>query len=405
MGILEGLFRKRTLPELASEADQLFDARKFGDAKLAYDRLEARAEKEQPELAQRARARSEECRDCIADARIDTALSFAQAGHLDLAREELRHALETAHGSEALSRVRAAQSALEQRDAVEQASDAPPELSDEEHLTLISGAWEPLQAQELEGYGEALSRALIAIEHGRGEEALAQLVPLLSTAKDASYLWLELARAQLLAGKPAPEVEASLRKFLARIGPEEGGTARLVAHRELARLCHERGERETAIAEFEACAEALEDDPRPLLDLGNYLRLIERPREAIEVLQMCGALFVDAPVEWPVMLELGLAYADAGENQHAVDALENVVQTLVSRGHHDLPPAGAVALAKLHEKAGNLARAADLYGALAKGEDHANHALYHREAARLLESLGLAEEAQRMRERAAALSG
>ena len=62
-----------------------------------------------------------------------------------------------------------------------------------------------------------------------------------------------------------------------------------------------------------------------------------------------------------------------------------------------------MALAKLHEQAGNLARAADLYGALARGEDHAQHALYHREAARLLDLLGLSEEAQRMRTRAAAL--
>lgn len=402
MGIIGGLFRRRPLPELVGEADALFEQRKFGDAKLAYDRLEARAEKEQPELAERARARSAECCDCIADARIAEAEVLARAGHLDLAREELKHALETARGEPAQARARAAHTALEQRDAVEQASEAPAELSDEEHLTLIAGAWEPLQAEELEGYGEPLTRALLALEKGEPERALADLQALIGKSPQASYLWLELARAQLPCGQQA-EAESSLRKFLARIGPEEGGSARVSAHRELARLSHERGDHEAAIAEFEACAEALEDDPRPLLDLGNYLRVIKRPREAIEVLQMCGALFGDAPVEWPVMLELGLACADAGEDQRAIDALENVVQTLVTRGHHDLPPAAAVALAKLHEQAGNLARAADLYGALARGEDHAQHALYHREAARLLEQLGLSEEAQRMRERAAAL--
>jgi len=323
-------------------------------------------------------------------------------GHLDLAREELKHAVETARGEPALVRARAAQTALEQRDAVEQASEPPPELSDEEHLTLIGGAWEPLQAEELEGYGDPLSRALLALEKGDGARALADLQALARRSEQASYLWLELARAQLVCGQHA-EAETSLRKFLSRIGPEEGGSARVSAHRELARLCHERGNHEAAIAEFEACAEALEDDPRPLLDLGNYLRIIKRPREAIEVLQMCGALFKDAPVEWPVMLELGLSCADAGESKRAIDALENVIQTLVARGHHDLPPPAAVALAKLHEEAGNLARAADLYGALAQGEDHAQHALYHREAARLLEQLGLSEEARRMRERAAAL--
>jgi tetratricopeptide (TPR) repeat protein len=402
MGILDGLFRKRTLPELVSEADALFAGRKFGDAKLAYDRLEARAEKEQPELAERARARSAESCDCISDARVAEAEQLARAGHLDLAREELKHATETARSEPALARARAALVALEQRDAVAHASEAPAELSDEEHLTLIAGAWEPLQAEELEGYGEPLTRALLALEKGDAERALAGLSALAGESAEASYLWLELARAQLAGEQPAA-AEASLRKFLARIGPEEGGSARVAAHRELARLCHERGEHEAAIAEFEACAEALEEDPRPLLDLGNYLRLIKRPREAIEVLQMCGALFRDAPVEWPVMLELGLACADAGESERAIDALENVVQTLVARGHNDLPPAAAVALAKLHERAGNLARAADLYGALARGDDHPQHALYHREAARLLELLGMSEEAQRMRTRASAL--
>jgi tetratricopeptide (TPR) repeat protein len=403
MGILDGMFRKRPLPELMSEADALFDQRKFGDAKLAYDRLEGRAEKEQPELAQRIRARSAECCDCIADARIAEAASLAGAGHLDLAREELRHAIETARGDAALARARAAQTAIEQRDAVQQASEPPPELSDEERLTLLAGSWEPLQAEELEAYGEPLSRALLALEHGQGERARAGLSALIRENPQASYLWLELARAQLICDQQA-DAETSLRKFLSRIGPEEGGSARIAAHRELARLCHERGEHEAAIAEFEACAEALEEDPRPLLDLGNYLRIIKRPRDAIEVLQMCGALFQDAPVEWPVMLELGLACADAGEDKRAIDALENVVETLVGRGHHDLPPPAGVALAKLHEKTGNLARAADLYGTLARGEDHAQHALYHREAARLLEQLGLSEEARRMRERAEALA-
>jgi hypothetical protein len=60
-------------------------------------------------------------------------------------------------------------------------------------------------------------------------------------------------------------------------------------------------------------------------------------------------------------------------------------------------------LAKLHEDDGNLARAADLFGTLAKGEDVLNHGLYHREAGRLLEELGLHDEARRMRERAEGL--
>jgi tetratricopeptide (TPR) repeat protein len=403
MSLLGGLFKKRSLSEQEADADALFAAGRFGDAKLAYDRLEGRAEKEDKAVAERARLRSAESCDCIADQRIAEARNLHAGGHMDLAREELRHALETARSPEAQARARAAQKTIEQRDATVQAAAARVELSDEERLTLITSSWETLQAEELESYGEPLFAGLLLLENGQGKEALSGLLPLAERAPEASYLWLEVARAQLVAGELEAS-ESSLRKFIARIGPEEGGTARLLAHRELCKLCHERGDREGAVRELEAAAEALEDDPRPLLDLGNYLRVIERPREAIEVLEMCAASFGDDTVEWPVTMELGLACAEAGEKKRAIQALEQVIETLVSRGHLDLPPLAAVALAKLHEDEGNLARAADLFGSLAKGEDAANHALYHREAGRLLEALGLHDEARRMRERSEGLA-
>lgn len=402
-GFLGGLFRKRPLSELQAEAEEHLAGARFGEAKLAFDRLAARAEKEDPELARRAQQWSHDACDSIARGRMKEAKALARAGHRDLAREELDHALETAHGEQARSEVQAAITAMEQRDASVQAVQAVVELSDEERLTLITGSWEPLQAEELERYGEPLLQALLAIDDQRAADALALLQPLTAEAKEASYLWLELARAQLLAGE-LDASEESLRRFVARIGPDEGGTARLLAHRELARLLHERDDREGAIREFEACAEALEDDPRPLLDLGNYLRLIGRPTEAVEVLEMCAEQFEEGAVEWPVTLELGLACAEAGQGPRAITALENVVQTLVGRGNQDVPAAAAIALAKLHEADGNLVRAADLYRALAQGEDGANHALYHREASRVLELLGLTDEARRMRERAEGLS-
>lgn len=401
MSILGGLFKKRTLPELMADADALFDKAAFGEAKLAYDRVEERAKKESPELAARAHARAEECCDRIADARIAEAMRLRSAGQIDLAREELQHALQTAQSDASTQRVRDAQRELEQSDAHEHAVEAPP-LSDEERLTLLTSAWEPLQAEELEAYGEPLAQALLALEDERAGIALETLLSLAESNPNGSYIWLEIARAQLAVSELAAS-EAALRKFLSRIGPEEGGTARLLAHRELARLCHERGDREGAVRELEASAEALEDDPRPLLDLGNYLRLIGRAAEAIEVLEMCAGLFEESAVEWPITMELGLACADAGEDERAIAALESVVQTLVMRGELDLPPQVAVPLAKLHEGRGNLARAADLYGGLAKGSDGENHALYHREAGRLLEALGLDDEARRMRERAEGL--
>jgi tetratricopeptide (TPR) repeat protein len=399
-----GIFRKKDAKELLAEAEALFAGAEFGDAKLAFDRAEDRALKEgQRELAASAAARAADSCDKIAERRIGEARELARSGHLELAQEELKHALDTARSDVVRERVVEAQRALEKRDAQEQAQPTA-ELSDEERVALISSSWEALQAKELESHGEPLLQGLLALVDGRAAEAVAQLESLIAKAKEPSYLWLELGKARLVHGD-VPGATEALRTFLRRIGPEEGGAARVMAHRELARMAHEAGDQEAAIAEFEASAAALEDDPRPYLDLGNYLRLIGRPREAIEVLDMCGNMFVaeGVAVEWPVTMELGLACADAGEAERAERALESVITQLGSGGNTDFPPVAVTALAKIHEARGNLTRAADLYRVLCQGSDSANHASYHLEAARLLDALGLADEASRMRTRAEGL--
>src|SRR5687768_17303834 len=118
--MLGRLFGKKPLNELEADARRLFESGAFGDAKLAYDRLEARAAREQPELAKAAAERVTECCDKLADNRVREALDLASHGHLELAREELKHALETARTDDATARVREAQSKIEQRDAVKQ---------------------------------------------------------------------------------------------------------------------------------------------------------------------------------------------------------------------------------------------------------------------------------------------
>lgn len=399
--MLKSLFGKRDVQELVREAAELFERGEFGEAKLAYDRVAERARKSDAALCSTAEARASECCDRIALKRADEARSLFRAGDDEAAQNELRHALETARSSEVKAQVRDVASELERKQAVAQATEIAP-LSDEERLVLISSSWEPHQAQELESYGEPLEKALLALEAGDAERALAQLEALGAKAKEPSYLWLEIARAQLALGK-LDAAEQSLRTFLARIAADEGGDARLLAHRELARIAHERGDHEAAIATLEAAAEALGDDPRPYLDLGNYLRVIGRASEAVEVLELCVQMYGENTIDWPVTMELGLAYAAAGDGPRAIRLLEGVLETLLAGGQRDLPPLAAVALAELHEKAGNPTRAADLYRALAGGSDHANHLRYHEEAARLLDVLELTDEAARMRERAAGL--
>jgi tetratricopeptide (TPR) repeat protein len=434
--VLRNLFRKKDLAELTSEAEALFAEQRFGEAKLAYDRAAERAHKDKHASHEALEARASECCDRLALKRAHEAEELFASGQDELARDELRHALDTARSAAVLEQVRDVERRHEGRDAVAQAQEAAP-LSDEEHLMLLTSTWEPLQAAELETYGEPLLEAILAIERGLGEQAVATLRTLLERSPSASYLWLELGRAHLsslrsraeaggtrdeeaapraphAASAPAQpstsspaldQADRALRTFLSRIGPEEGGAARLLAHRELARIAHERGDREAAVLELEAASEALSDDPRPLLDLGNYLRLIERPREAVEVLELCAAAFGDNEVEWPVTMELGLACAAAGDDERATRLLEGVLEALLAKGHVDLPPTAVVALAKLHEAHGNAARAADLYRALTRGSDADNHARYHLEAARLLDVLKLTDEAARMRERARALGG
>lgn len=396
-----GMFRKKDARELWAEAEALFANGRFGDAKLSFDRAEERAQKEGlSDLAAQAAERAALSCDRIAVARIKEAELLARGGDKEVAAEELKHALETARSDAVRAQITAAQRALEQRDA-QDAAQAPLPLSDEERITLISGSWEPLQAKELESYGDPLLSALLALDEERAAEAVAQLEALLASAKEPSYLWLELGRARLLADDEQGAA-AALRTFLTRIGPEEGGGPRILAHRELARIAHEAGDKEGAVELLEACAAALENDPRPYLNLGNYLRLIGRPSEALEVLDLCASLF-DGRTEWPVTMEIGLARADLGQVEAAMAALEEVLKVLGASGNTDFPPPAVIALAKLHEQRENLTRAADLYRALCQGSDVENHGTYHREAARLLEKLGMAEEAQRMRTRAEAL--
>lgn len=398
--MLGKLFKKRDLTELEAEAEQQFERGQFGEAKLSFDRVVERARKEGlADRAARGEARVVACCDALARARIAEARRMFAQGSDEVGREELRHAEELAQSEQVRAELAQLVRTLEQGEAVEQAREAAP-LSDEERMVLISGSWEPLQAEELEAYGEPMLQAALALDRGEGQRALSLLKPLASD--QASYLWLEIARAHL-AKKEAAEAEQALRRFLSRIGPEEGGFARLTAHRELAHIAHTRDDREAAIAELEAASEAMPDDPRPLLDLGNYLRLIERPAEAVEVLELCVGAFGEDEVEWPVTMELGLACAAAGDLRRAEDLLESVVSQLLAKGHVDLPPPALVALAALHEKRGNLARSADLFRMLTRGSDVANHGAYHLQAARLLELLQLPDEAARMRDRAQAL--
>ena len=432
MSLLKRIFGGKSFDELRAEADSQFDAGELGAAKLTYERALDRAKDAPADALAAVRERIDACCDGIARRRIEVGRGHVQAGELDLAREELEGAADTAVSEEVAGEARRLIDAMEQRDALARAEEV--EVTDEEKLAVMAGSWEDEQAEEYAGYGERFEQALLAMQDdaqpdqpaevvaagaSEPEEAQADgaggayrapahgaremLETLLENAEAPRYLWLEVGRARLLDGH-LEAGERALRTFLETLEDEEGGDARLSAHREIAGVLDERGDEEGAIAELSAAVEQLPEDPRPLLALGHYLRTRGHPKEAVEVLEAAVDVMGESRPEWRVLQELGLACAEAGDEDRAVDMLETVIKMLVARNHYDYPPETAVALARLHEKRGKTERAADLFRALTRGSDRRNHLAYHLEAARLLGDLELTDEAHRMLQRAAALA-
>ena len=398
MSLLGKLLGRRSASEERAHAKQLQARGELGLAKLGYERaLELAGAEPESERAAIA-AELDACRDQLARARLAEAERLLAEGSLELANAELEAAIEMAASRELVAEAEARIERGARREAREHAGTA--EQSDDERFETISGSWEDAQYDEYAGLGPELRPALLALYDGKAKEARPVLERFAAAASAPRYLLFELGRARLLDGDTQGGREA-LERFVRGFAGEEGGDARLVAHMELAALHQEHGDPDQAIAEYQAAVEAMPDDPRPYLALAIFLRQKGLASEAIEVLDSAiSALESEGQPQWRLTLELGLARADLGQDAAAIQALEEVVGYLTARQHLDLPPECAVPLAKLHEKAGNRARALDLYNLLAAGSDVGNHFQYYCEAARLLAELGHRAEARRMLQRA-----
>lgn len=402
MSFFKKLLGGKSFEDERAEGERLFSEKRWGEAKLAFDRAIEKAKSAPAEALEQTKARIAECCDALAEARLVTAEEYLNEGDEELARAELEHAAETAASTEVRRRAERRMEQLERLDARDKARDDVV-VTDEDRLAALAGSWEDEQADEYEVYGQAFSDALLAMQAERASDARAALEQVLAEAEDPHYLWLELGRARLLDGD-ATAGTAALEEFLASIGPDEGGNSRLAAHLELARLADERDDFEGAVAQYEAAVEADDENPGTYLALGHYLRFKGHADQAVEVLEAGLPFIGEVRPDWRVIHELGIAHADLGHDDRAVELLEEVIQIHVARSARDFPPETAVALARLHEKAGHKDRAADLFRSLADGSDRAGHFAYHREAARLLEELGLDAEARRMLQRASELA-
>jgi tetratricopeptide (TPR) repeat protein len=383
---------------LEKKADALYAAGDYGPAKLAYEKALAASPREaHGPLDDKVRR----CTDGIARERIEEAKAYLAQGSIELAEQELEGALEVAIDDALRDEAQGLLDGLEAKEAQEQATAT--EMTDEERIALLMGQWHEPQADEYDGYGDALLDALLAMHKEQFDDARARLEALLTDAAEPRYLWLEVGRARLLADD-APAGKEALHSFLAALEDDEGGETKLAANLALARLADDAGEFEEAMGYFENAVHALPEDYRPYLAMGAFLRANGHGAEALEVLHTSLELGKKAGTDWRLLEEMGLAAELAGKPDDARSFLEQVVEFFASHQITDYPPTTATTLAKLYEAEGRLERAADLYRALSQGSDKERHALYHYEAGRLLHALGLPDEARRMLTRANALT-
>lgn len=402
MSFFKRLFGTTTEAEDRAEAERLFTARSWAEARAAFERLRDRRDAP-ASTRDEAEARIAACLDALAEERIAEAERFLREGQLELARAELTSAAELARTDAIRKRAARMLDSAERRDA-RVAAQAAVELDDDERWALLAGTWSDGQLDEYDEYGEGFRAALLAMDAGDAAAALPPLEALFREHEgDGVYLLLELARARSRTGDEAGGVRA-LELFLTRVPDEDRSDARVQAFVFLAQLADRDGDDEKAIEQLQRGIDAMPDDPRPLVNMGVFLRLKGEPEPAITLIEAALALLDEDQPNWPVHLELALAKRDADRKGEAIETLERIVRYFVGRSTLDLPAQVAVPLAELQEEAGNLGRAADLYSTLARGSDKANHVVFHREAGRLLKELGLRQEARRMLTRASALA-
>lgn len=384
---------------LEKKADTLYASGDYGPAKLAYEKaLDAAPIEARPELETKMRR----CLDAIARGRIDEAKAYLKQGAIELATQELEGALEVAVDETARAEASALLDGLEAEDARTQAASL--EMTDEERIALLMGQWEESQADEYEAHGDDLLRALVMLHKEEVGDALGQLESLLETAAAPRYLWLEIGRARLL-NEDLTGGRDALERFVAAMDEGEAVEAQLAANLTLARLADDRGEFEGAMRHFEAALHTRPDDYRPYLAMGAFLRDKGHAQEALDVLRTALELSRTSGTDWRLLEELGLASEQVGKADDARSFFEQVIEFFTNHQIADFPPPTATALARLYESQDRLERAADMYRALSQGSDREHHALYHYEAGRLLQAIGLTDEARRMLTRAQASIG
>ena len=402
MGFLKKVLGTESADETAARADTCFNAGQFGEAKLLFEKAAARADSQDMRLDFQRRVI--DCLNGIARQRFVEAQRLFESGQADLAAQELAGALEVAEDDDLRADIQGLFDREQAREAQADALVVAP--SREELLVLLTGSWDEDRADEYAALGENYIDALVDVHlHGTQKADAALPESTLSVLRDgatsdeACYAWLELGRAEVIA-KHFDAARDALSTFVKKDAPRD---LLLAAYFELAGLERRAKNEEAALDWYQLALEEAPEDYRPYLALGNALRLDGDAEGAVEILSAGKDFLPEINPDWQLEQELGLALADTGRDEDAIAMLENVVGLFTFHRQLDFPVPTATRLAELHERAGNLERAADLYATLSEGHDGARHAFYYYHTARLMKALGSENEYERLLTRARAV--
>jgi tetratricopeptide (TPR) repeat protein len=387
MSFLKKLFGG-TFEDHFAEGKRLFANQSFGPAKLSLDRAISKAKDANSAAAKEARALLSQCRRLLAEAKLVQADEAAASGDMEGAIALLQDAEEICEEDAVVEAVRErfkSFEAMDTRRLVEEVG----RVDDDELLTIIAGTWTDDQADEYAALPEELRGALLADHDGRHEaaaEAFEQIIARADLKVAPRYLYFEAGKSLLGCKRYDDAVEMLDRFFAATKDDAASLETRLWAHDMKAAAFSATKRFDEAEKELLKATETAPENHTVFLNLGVYLRRLEKFEQSVRVLERSRELMGQMHPDFAVIRELGFTYLAMGKKDEAADCLGAVIEHQASRGEHSqFDPATAGALAALYEEKRDFQKAADLFRHLAVGFDTENYFIYNMQAARLLQ--------------------